>query len=149
MLPAVQLLVHDRRSTQMLSCKHFALNYYNNTEFRRNKFSNLRRYFSQIPNITKFQMNEKLVCIAFYSDNRSCTSMLSTLILLLYDHLLATLPCINQLFLSNCQVVYKCIFVILRFFWHRNYSAIKFKLLNLRIAILNFTDELFRWQKKT
>ena len=31
LLSAVQLLIHDRRNTQMMSCKHFAFNYCNTT----------------------------------------------------------------------------------------------------------------------
>ena len=68
MLLAVQLLIHDCKSTQMMSWKHFANNYLQyHIKFLRNKFNNLRCYFSQTPNSTKFQMNEKLVCKDFYT----------------------------------------------------------------------------------
>ena len=45
----------------------------------------------------------------------------------------------------------KSVYIIianLRFYCHRNNSSIKLKILNHRISILNFTDELFQWQKK-
>ena len=60
-----------------------ALLFQHYTEFHKNKFNNLQRYFGQTPNSMKFRMNEKLVCIAFHTDNKSCYSTPSAFTILL------------------------------------------------------------------
>ena len=63
-----------------------------------------------------------------------------------FDDPLCITICFSSFYGKYTQLNY--ILAIIHFFCHRNYLSIKFNILNHRINIWNFIDELFRWQKK-
>ena len=83
MLSVFQLLIHDCRSSQMKSWKYFAMNYWKITPNFTEINSTVCDAVFQAPNSPKFWMNEELVRIVFYTDIRTCFSMLSEFCLLL------------------------------------------------------------------
>ena len=68
-VPAVQLLVHDRRNTQMMSSKHFALNYCNTT-LNFTKVSSTVYYVILVKHLTARNSKwiKNLCSLPFYTD---------------------------------------------------------------------------------
>ncbi|GFY23412.1 hypothetical protein TNCV_3941081 [Trichonephila clavipes] len=66
--------------TQMMSCRHFALNYCKNrTEFQKKSFYDIQPYFRQTLSSMDFRMDHELVDTVFYRDHESWSTTPSEL----------------------------------------------------------------------